>query len=222
MHRKQFNFKMVIYRIYIILLSFVALCIVSCNQTSQKQLPVYNPSDFNPELVDRSLLNTSENHTVADFKLINQNGKTITQEDYKNKIYVVDFFFTSCPTICPIMTDNMGKLQKKFIDNSEIMFLSLSVTPKIDSVAVLRKYADDNGVIDSKWNITTGDKKHIYELARKSYFAVVEQGDGGLQDFIHTPNFILVDKKKQIRGVYDGTDDSEILRLIDDIKILSN
>ena len=211
-----------IYRIYIILLSFVVLCIVSCNQTSKKQLPVYNPSDFNPDLVDRSLLNTSENHTVANFKLINQNGKTITQEDYKNKIYVADFFFTSCPTICPIMTDNMGKLQKKFIDNSEIMFLSLSVTPKIDSVAVLRKYADDKGVIDAKWNITTGDKKHIYELARKSYFAVVEQGDGGLQDFIHTPNFILVDKKKQIRGVYDGTDDSEILRLIDDIKILSN
>jgi len=213
---------MEIYRMHIIFLSFVALCIISCNQTSQKQLPVYNPSDFNPDLVDRSLLNTSENHTVANFKLINQNGKTITQEDYKNKIYVADFFFTSCPTICPIMTDNMGKLQKKFIDNSEIMFLSLSVTPKIDSVAVLRKYADDNGVIDSKWNITTGDKKHIYELARKSYFAVVEQGDGGLQDFIHTPNFILVDKKKQIRGVYDGTYDTEILRLIDDIKILLN
>jgi len=213
---------MEIYRMHIIFLSFVALCIISCNQTSQKQLPVYNPSDFNPELVDRSLLNTSENHTIANFKLINQNGKTITQEDYKNKIYVADFFFTSCPTICPIMTDNMGKLQKKFIDNSEIMFLSLSVTPKIDSVAVLRKYADDNGVIDSKWNITTGDKKHIYELARKSYFAVVEQGDGGLQDFIHTPNFILVDKKKQIRGVYDGTYDTEILRLIDDIKILLN
>jgi len=116
----------------------------------------------------------------------------------------------------------MVKLQDKFINNNEIMFLSLSVTPKIDSVAVLRKYADNKGVIDAKWNITTGDKKHIYELARKSYFAVVEQGDGGLQDFIHTPNFILVDKKKQIRGVYDGTDDSEILRLIDDIKILSN
>jgi protein SCO1/2 len=154
-----------IYRIYIILLSFDVLCIVSCNQTSTKQLPVYNPSDFDPELVDRSLLNTSENHTVADFKLINQNGKTITQEDYKNKIYVVDFFFTSCPTICPIMTNNMVKLQDKFINNNEIMFLSLSVTPKIDSVAVLRKYADNKGVIDAKWNITTGDKKPIYELA---------------------------------------------------------
>jgi len=198
--RKQFNFKMGIYRIYIILLSFVVLCIVSCNQTSTKQLPVYNPSDFDPELVDRSLLNTSENHTVTDFKLINQNGKTITQEDYKNKIYVVDFFFTSCPTICPIMTNNMVKLQDKFINNNEIMFLSLSVTPKIDSVAVLRKYADNKGVIDAKWNITTGDKKPIYELARKSYFAVVEQGDGGLQDFIHTPNFILVDKKNKYEG----------------------
>ena len=213
---------MEIYRIQIIFLSFVALCIISCNQSSQKQLPVYNPSDFNPELVDRSMLNTSENHTVADFKLINQNGETITQEAYKNKIYIVDFFFTSCTSICPIMTSNMVKLQDKFINNNEIMFLSLSVTPKIDSVAVLREYADNKGVIDSKWNITTGDKKHIYELARKSYFAVIEQGDGGLQDFIHTPNFILVDKKKQIRGVYDGTDDSEILRLIDDIKILSN
>lgn len=116
----------------------------------------------------------------------------------------------------------MVKLQDTFIDTNEIMFLSLSVTPEIDSVPVLRAYADKKGVIDSKWNVTTGNKKHIYELARKSYFAVVEQGDGGLQDFIHTPNFVLVDKKKQIRGVYDGTNDEEIQRLIDDIKILSN
>jgi protein SCO1/2 len=116
----------------------------------------------------------------------------------------------------------MVKLQDKFIDNDEIMFLSLSVTPEIDSIPVLRKYAADHSVIDSKWNITTGDKKHIYELARKSYFSVVAQGDGDLQDFIHTPNFILVDKKKQIRGIYNGTDDSEISRIIDDIRILTN
>ena len=116
----------------------------------------------------------------------------------------------------------MAILQDNFIDNDEIKFLSVSVSPEIDSIPVLRKYADNHGVIDSKWNITTGDKKHIYDLARKSYFAVVEQGDGGLQDFIHTPNFILVDKKKQIRGIYDGTENSEIHRLIDDIKVLSN
>ena len=102
------------------------------------------------------------------------------------------------------------------------MLLSLSVTPEIDSISVLRKYADVHGVIDSKWNITTGNKMHIYELARKSYFAVVEQGDGGLQDFIHTPNFILVDRKKQIRGIYDGTKDEEIIRLVSDLKILMN
>ena len=194
----------------------------SCKQTPAKQLPIYNPSDFNSELVDKNLQKKSENHTVADFKLINQNGKIITQEDYKNKIYVVDFFFTSCPSICPVMTNNMVKIQNEFINNNEIMLLSLSVTPEIDSVPILRKYADDKGVLDSKWNITTGDKKHIYELARKSYFAVVEQGDGGLQDFIHTPNFILVDTKKQMRGIYNGTDPKEILRLINDIKILSN
>jgi protein SCO1/2 len=210
------------YKTLLFFLCLVILSLESCNQTSQKQLPIYNPSDFNSELVDRSLLNTNENHIVADFKLVNQNGQTITQEDYKDKTYVVDFFFTSCPSICPVMTYNMVKLQKEFLSNTEVMFLSISVTPDIDSIPVLRKYATDKGVIDSKWNVTTGNKKHIYELARKSYFAVIEQGDGGLQDFIHTPNFILVDKQKQIRGIYDGTNDTEIHRLTDDLKILSN
>tara|TARA_B110000971_G_scaffold203140_1_gene223448 strand:+ start:49 stop:399 length:351 start_codon:yes stop_codon:yes gene_type:complete len=116
----------------------------------------------------------------------------------------------------------MVKIQDEFISNDDIMLLSMSVTPDIDNVQVLKKYAIEKEVNDSKWNITTGSKKHIYELARKSYFAVVEQGDGGLQDFIHTPNFILIDTKKQIRGIYDGTDDDEISRLIKDIKILKS
>jgi len=209
------------FRSYLLLISlFVG--VLSCNQLSKKELPVYNPSDINPELVDRALQEKNSNHTVSDFELINQNGEVITQENYKDKVYVVDFFFTSCPSICPIMTNNMVKLQNEFLNTKEVMFLSLSVTPDIDSIPVLRKYATDKGVIDSKWNVTTGKKKHIYELARKSYFAVVEQGDGGLQDFIHTPNFILVDKKKQIRGIYDGTDDDEIERLVNDLKILTS
>ena len=198
------------------------ICANSCNQAPKKELPIYNPSDFKPELVDKSLRNTSKYHTVADFELINQNGKIVTQDDYRDKIYVVDFFFTRCQTICPIMTDNMGEIQSKFKNNKELLLLSVSVTPELDSVSVLRKYANEKGVIDSKWNITTGDKKHIYELARKSYFAVVTRGDGDLQDFIHTPNFILVDKKKQIRGIYDGTDDNEIVQLIEDIETLTN
>jgi|TARA_B100001094_G_scaffold232875_1_gene227743 protein SCO1/2 len=195
---------------------------VSCNQDLKKQLPIYNPSDFNPKYVDKSVRDITQNHTVKDFNLINQNGNVITSKDYENKIYVVDFFFTRCPSICPIMTDNMKLVQDEYIDDNNIMLLSLSVTPDIDNVEVLKNYAIEKGVNDLKWNITTGSKKHIYELARKSYFAVVDQGDGGLQDFIHTPNFVLVDTKKQIRGIYDGTEDKEISRLIKDINILKN
>ncbi|SNR55147.1 SCO family protein [Lutibacter flavus] len=190
--------------------------------TPEKKLPVYNPADVNPKLVDESLVHIRRNHKVADFELINQNGETITQRDYEGKIYVADFFFTKCMTICPVMTNNIGKLQEVFINDDDVKFLSHSVTPDIDSVSVLRAYADEKGVIDSKWNITTGPKKHIYELARKSYFAVLDEGDGGLQDFIHTENFILVDKKSQIRGFYDGTDTEDIQRLIADINILQN
>ena len=185
-----------------------------------KKLPIYNPADVNPRLVDESLLHIRRNHKVLDFSLIDQNGDTITQKDYEGKIYVADFFFTRCMTICPIMTTNMEKLQAEFINDDEVMFLSHSVTPDIDSVSVLRAYADKKGVIDAKWHITTGEKKHIYNLARKSYFAVLDEGDGGLQDFIHTENFVLVDKKKRIRGYYDGTSIDDMQRLIADIYIL--
>ena len=190
--------------------------------TPDKKLPVFNPADVNPKLVDESVVHIRRNHKVADFKLINQNGEIVTQEDYEDKIYVTDFFFTRCMTICPVMTNNMGKLQEVFKNDDDIKFLSLSVTPEMDSIPILKEYAVKKGVIDAKWNITTGDKKHIYELARKSYFAVLDEGDGGLQDFIHTENFILVDKNRQIRGFYDGTDSEDIDRLILDIKILQN
>ena len=199
---------------------FYFAVISACNQ--EKKLPIYNPANFNPELVDPSLRSKTEHHTVSNFQLIDQNGDTITQDDYKDKIYVADFFFTRCGTICPIMTDNMSLLQKEFINAKDVMFLSLSVTPELDSVSVLREYATKKGVIDSKWHITRGDKKHIYNLARKSYFAVVEQGDGGMQDFIHTPNFILVDKEKQIRGIYNGTSMKDVKKIIEDIRILQN
>ena len=198
---------------------FVFFLLLSCVESSNIDLPIIGPSDFKDELVDNKV-NKEQSHFVSDFELINQNGDTITNKDYENKIYVVDFFFTRCGSICPIMTNNMKKIQDKFLENDNLMLLSISVTPNIDNVATLKKYAKSKGVINSKWNIATGNKKHIYELARKSYFAVLKKGDGGLQDFIHTPNFILIDKKKQIRGIYDGTDDIEIKRVINDIKTL--
>ncbi len=184
------------------------------------KLPVYNPVDVNPRLVDDSVKHISRNHRISDFNLINQNGETITKEDFEGKIYVADFFFTRCQTICPIMAVNMKDLQEEFKNDPDLKFLSHSVTPVMDSVPVLRAYADKNEAIDGKWEITTGDKRHIYELARKSYFAVLDEGDGGDQDFIHTEQFILVDQEGQIRGFYDGTEKEEMQRIIDDISIL--
>jgi len=185
-----------------------------------KKVKVYQPSDFNPQLVDYAIKHLTKGHTIADFELINQNGKIITQKTYKNKIYIADFFFTRCQSICITMAYNMSELQEFYKNDDEIMFLSHSVTPVIDSVSILRAYADKKKVIDSKWHVTTGSKKHIYELARKSYFAVLDQGTGDEDDFIHTENFILVDKERRIRGSYDGTDTAEMDRLKNDIALL--
>jgi protein SCO1/2 len=188
----------------------------------KSQLPVYNPVDVNPRLVDDAVKHISRDHKISDFQLVNQNGDTITQADFENKIYVADFFFTRCQTICPIMAVNMSELQEYYKNDDDLKFLSHSVTPIIDSVSVLREYADKQEAIPGKWELTTGKKAHIYELARKSYFAVLDEGDGGDQDFIHTEQFILVDKNKQIRGFYDGTDATEIERIIKDIEVLKS
>ncbi len=206
--------------IFLFFFTIIFLPVIYFMVTPKKKLPVYNPVDVNPLLVDDAVRHISKDHKIANFSLTNQNGLTITQNDFENKIYVADFFFTRCQTICPVMTINMAELQEHYKNDDEIKFLSHSVTPIMDSVSVLRAYADKKGVIDGKWEITTGDKKHIYELARKSYFAVLDEGDGGNQDFIHTEQFILVDKKRQIRGFYDGTDKNEMQRIIDDIELL--
>lgn len=186
----------------------------------KKTLPIFSPRDVNPELVDSTIQHLGYNHTIEDFSFINQNGKTITQDDYKDKIYVADFFFTTCPTICPKMTDNMIWLQNQIKDNDNVKLLSFSVTPDIDSVSVLKEYALEKGVIDSKWNLLTGDKKDIYYLARKSYLVVKTGKPEELYDMVHTENFVLVDRKKRIRGFYDGTNLEEVKKLLEDINFL--
>ena len=168
-------------------------------------LPVYQPAEVSTELVDSTIQHVKKYHRIADFSLVNQNGETVTQDDYKDKIYVADFFFTTCQTICPIMTDNMVVIQEQLKEYQDVLLLSHSVTPEIDTVAQLKRYALEKGVIDSKWNLVTGDKKQIYRLARKSYLAVKEDGDGGPHDMIHTENFILIDKKRRIRGLMIST-----------------
>jgi protein SCO1/2 len=186
----------------------------------KKSLPIYNPSDVNPELVDSTVQYVSKYHTIADFSFTNQNGKTITQKDYEGKVYVADFFFTTCKSICPKMTTNLVDVQKAFLDNPKVKILSFTVTPDIDSVAVLNEYAAINGVNAQKWNLVTGDKKAIYTMARKSFLAVKQGKPEELYDMVHTENFVLVDSKKRVRGFYDGTKKEEIQRLIEDMRWL--
>ena len=206
--------------VFFLVFSIVFLTIAYQLLNPKKKLPIMNPSDVNPELVDSTVQFISKYHTINDFSFINQNGKIITQKDYANKIYVADFFFTTCKTICPIMTSNMGDVQKAFLKNPKVMLLSHSVLPDQDSVAVLKKYAIEKGVIDTKWNLVTGNKKEIYYLARKSYLAVKTGKPSEMYDMVHTENLILVDVKRRIRGFYDGTKKEEIKRLIGDINFL--
>jgi protein SCO1/2 len=211
------------YRILIItfiLFSIVTVSLFYNALKPQKTLPIYNPADVNPELVDSTVQFVAKYHTIADFSFTNQNGKTITQKDYEGKIYVADFFFTTCGSICPIMTTNMIDVQKAFADNPKVMILSHTVTPEIDSVPVLKKYALEKGVIDSKWNLVTGDKKDIYSMARKSYLAVKLGKPQELYDMVHTENFVLVDAERRVRGFYDGTKKEEVKKLIEDIQWL--
>lgn len=183
-------------------------------------LPVYQPAMVAPELVDESIQYVKKYHTIAPFSVINQNGQAISEQDYDNSIYVADFFFTTCPSICPIMTKNMYALQQRLGPYLDVKLLSFSVTPEIDTVEQLKRYAIENKVNDSRWNLVTGSKKEIYELARKSYLVVKEDGDGGPHDMIHTENFVLVDKQKRIRGYYDGTQAAAMNEILRDIAIL--
>jgi protein SCO1/2 len=186
----------------------------------EPRLKVYQPNEFTKELVDSTLQRVRKFHKVDDFKLINQYGDTISQADFEDKIYITDFFFTTCQDICPIMTKHMEQIQEAFEDDDEIMLLSHSVTPVIDDVERLKKYAKEHNAIKGKWHLVTGDKKEIYRLARQSYFTTKTTGDGGKYDMVHTENFVLIDKEKRIRGTYDGTNPDEVEEAIEDIKIL--
>ena len=188
-----------------LILSIVIFLGIYALQSPKKMLPIYSPRDVNPELVDSTVQHIGSDHKIADFSFTNQNGKLITQKEYENSIYVADFFFTTCPTICPKMTNNMVWLQNQLKKYPNVKLLSFSVTPDIDTPEVLKKYALEKGVDDTRWNLVTGAKKEIYYLARKSYLAVKTGKPEEYFDMVHTENFILIDKNKRIRGFYDGT-----------------
>ncbi len=184
-------------------------------------LPYYEDATFLPHWLEPNSKETKSFHRISPFQLTNQEGETITEKSLNNKIYVADFFFASCPGICPQMTENMKILQEAFLDDDEVMLLSHSVTPERDSVAVLKNYAEAKDINAKKWYLLTGDQAQIYKLGRQDYF--IEE-DLGLEkeedDFLHTENFVLVDKNRHLRGIYNGLKISDINQIIADIKTL--
>ncbi|MDB2384932.1 SCO family protein [Polaribacter sp.] len=186
-----------------------------------KVLPYYISEDFTPLWISKNAPNYNTIHKIAPFEFINQNGEKINNKTFEGKIYVADFFFTTCPGICPLLTKNMETLQDIYHNDNEVLLLSHTVMPWVDNVEKLREYADDHNVIDNKWNLVTGSKDAIYNLARTSYFADEDfKKTKDKSEFIHTENFILVDKKGRIRGVYNGTLALETKRLQQHIEML--
>jgi protein SCO1/2 len=196
----------------------------SLNEKEKEKLPIINPNDVNPELVDETMQGVGQGHTIRYFELKNQLGETVTGKELDGKIYVADFFFTTCGGICPKMTKQMVRIQNEFEDDDRVMLVSHSVTPEHDTVEVMKKYADKYGADHKKWLFLTGNKKEIYGLARRAYFIVkaAKEGedDGSGSDFIHTENFVLIDAKKRIRGYYSGIRESSVDSLMNDIRQL--
>lgn len=184
-------------------------------------LPFYNTPDFTPHWIGKTDSGYRKIHTIAPFSFTNQLGKRVDNSSLKGKIYVANFFFASCATICPKMMSNLDTVQQTFMHDNRVVMLSHSVTPARDSVPVLFKYADDHHINSSKWWLLTGDKDAIYTLARRSYFADEELGyNKDVNQFLHTENVVLVDGQGRIRGVYNGNIKLEMFNLIKHIKIL--
>ena len=197
----------------------VAIAIGTVLLTPAPDLPIYQPSDLNPALVDPAALG-HEDHRILPFSLVNQLGDTVTEVEVAGQLLVVDFFFTRCATICPMLTSNMRKVQEVLAAERGVLLMSHSVTPVADSVSVLASYGEANGVDPDRWWLLTGEKPEVYRLARRSYFAALDEGDGGFQDFVHTENIVLVDTLGRLRGFYDGTDLDEVNQLVRDVRFL--
>ena len=216
-------------RVYIFLSIVIVSILVSyllMRPDKTHKLQIINPVDVNPEMVDSLVRGKGYGHKIGDFSFTNQAGKTITLDDVNGNVFVAEYFFTTCGTICPKMNQQMQRVQEAYSDEEQLKILSFTVNPEIDTVEQMKLYASGHGAIDGKWHFLTGEKEKLYQLARSSFFVLKPAeaqnlGDAG-SDFIHTNNFVLVDKKLRIRGYYDGTSEKEVNNLIKDIEILLN
>ncbi len=201
-----------------ILISGILLLACGDQTKNDQPLPYYSDAFFTPQWFPSSRAVPNTFHKVRPFNLINQEGASINLETFRDKIYVADFFFASCPGICPTMTKNMSLIQEAFMNDPEVLLLSHSVTPNYDSISVLKAYAQSKGIVSGKWHLATGDREEIYDLGRNYYFAEEDLGlEKSPEDFLHTENFLLIDKNQHVRGIYNGLNQASIDQLIADI-----
>ena len=207
--------------ILFLLICFPVLWYFSIPKEQEFVLPIFTPSDLRSNLVHPSLVGKKE-HIVPNFSFIDQNGNIVSEKTVENKIYIVDFFFTSCPSICIDLTNNIKEVQSVFEENDDVLILSHSVDPKVDNIERLQKYASINNINNEKWFLLTGPIEETIRMAQLGYFAIASIANHDENSLIHTENVILIDKNRQIRGIYNGTSSLEISYLIDDInKLLS-
>ncbi len=206
--------------IAILVIPGVAYLLIRTGKNNFTRLEIFGTREPVEKTVNGKLIIDTIYHTVGDFSFIDSNNDTINQSITSNKIFVADYFFTTCKSICPKMSDQLMRVQFAFKDDPDVMILSHTVDPEGDTPSVLSAYAKQHNAIKGKWYFLTGDKKELYDMARNSYYVTALPGDGGEEDFIHSEQFVLVDKEKRIRGFYDGTDYNEVTRLIGEIKVL--
>ncbi len=214
---KKYNIKIKIFALLIV----VSACSDSQNNSRVDTLPFYEDASFTPSWLTPHSKEANAFHAIPVFSLTNQHGDSITEKSINGKITVVDFFFTTCPGICPKMTTNMAVLQDSFMNNDHVVLLSYSVTPEIDSVPTLAAYAERKNITSPNWHLLTGDRKQIYDLGRKAYFVEEDLGETKSdEDFLHTENFVLLDGDRHIRGIYNGLNKAAIQQLVADIRTL--
>jgi protein SCO1/2 len=212
--------------LFLVLFSAVCISVIYWNSLPDEktELPVINPIDVNEEMVDPELVRLGYGHKIGHFSFLDQDSNLFSDNQLKGKVYVAEYFFTTCKTICPIMNGQMCRVQKALNEEQDFAIVSFTVDPETDTPYRLKRYADRHKAIPGKWYFLTGTKKQLYHLARTSFFVlkpaeVVNQGDAG-SDFIHTNHLVLVDKLRRIRGYYDGTSPGDVDRLISDVKLL--
>ena len=214
--------KKIIILLAILVIPGVAYLFIKSGKNNYKTLEFFGPREPVEKVINGKTVIDTAYHTITNFSFTDQYNSTVNESIIENKIFVADYFFTTCKTICPLMTNQLMRVQYAFRDNPDVMFLSHTVDPEGDTPEVLNAYAKNHNAIKGKWYFLTGDKKALYDHARNSYYITALPGDGGPDDFIHSEQFVLVDRQKRIRGFYDGTDYNEVTRLINEIKLLKN